>query len=366
MKNNMSETTKKIKDAIKNIESKNFTLLFFVYDTQGAPNGSLAYIYETAYQLKESGYKVKMLYADKEFVGVESWLGKKYASLPHELIDKDASITVSPADFLFIPELYTSVMSATKALPCKRIVIFQNLSYLADTCPMGVSFEDLKIRDFITPSEKLKKRIERLFPVSKINVVHRSLPEYFKQNKTKKLVIDIVATNQNDVNEIIKTFYWRFPHYKWVAFRPVSNVEREDFAKELGDSIATIWCDARTDCGQAALEAMAANSIVIGKVPNNEPDWLTDKDGNILNNGLWFYNNFDAADVIASVVESFIGDSIPEVVYDEMKKTVDTYSEENFKKELSVYNLIFEQRKNELEKVLIAYENKEKKDKEEK
>lgn len=360
----MSEQIKKIKTAIKNIEDKNFSLLFFVYDTKGAPNGSLAYIYETAYQLAEEGYKVKMLYADKDFVGVESWLGDKYSSLPHELIDKDATITVSPSDFLFIPEIYSSVMSATKSLPCKRVVLIQNLSYLADTCPMGVSFEDLKIRDFITTSEGLKARIQRLFPVSKIDVVRHSIPSYFVQNnETKKLIINVVSHSQNDVNSIIKSFYWRFPQYKWVIFRPISNIERHEFADELSNSIATIWCDTNTDFGQVALECMAANSIVIGKIPSDEPDWLY-RNGELVNNGIWFYNNFDAADIIASVVDSFLSNSIPQIVFDEMKNTVSNYTEEKQKDEIiSVYSSIIENRKQELEKILTHYENKEKEEK---
>ena len=123
----MSEKTKKIENSIERLTKKTFTIMFFVVDTKGVPSGSLAYIYETAYQLQQAGYNVKMLHAEKEFVGVGDWLGEKYASLPHECIDKDNTTTVSPSDFLFIQEVYTSAMSATKQLPCKRIVIFQNL-----------------------------------------------------------------------------------------------------------------------------------------------------------------------------------------------------------------------------------------------
>ena len=57
----MSELTKKemIKTIEKNIgkiNDKSFTIYFYVFDTKGNPSGSLSYIYQTAYTLKELGY----------------------------------------------------------------------------------------------------------------------------------------------------------------------------------------------------------------------------------------------------------------------------------------------------------------------
>ena len=102
----MSEENKRVKEleeAIEKIENKESNLYFFVYDTKGVPAGSLAYIYETALYLYEKGYNVKMVHAEKEdFVGVRSWLGDKYADLPHFNNGTD-KLTVGPADFIFIP-----------------------------------------------------------------------------------------------------------------------------------------------------------------------------------------------------------------------------------------------------------------------
>ena len=356
----MSDKIKNIEKRIKKLVNKDFNVMFFVVDTKGIPSGSLAYIYETAYQLQEAGYKVKMLHAEKEFVGVGSWLGEKYASLPHEVIDKDSTTTVSPADFLFIQEVYTSAMSATKQLPCKRIVLFQNFSMLADTCPMGVSFDDLKIRACITISDKLKEKIQRFFPDVKVDVVHRSIPDYFKKEGNKKLIINIVSNDKHEINAIVKPFYWKYPQYKWVAFRPIpNNLAREDFAKALSESFATIWCDTKTDFGQNALEALACGNIIIGKMPENDSEWIY-KNGTIRDNGLWFYNSADAGDMIASAVQSFITDTIPDVIYSEADDTVTSYSQEKQKEEiLDVYPSLFKLRKEELEKLVEIYKKKE-------
>ena len=356
----MSEKVKNIEKSIEKLVNKDFNIMFFVVDTKGIPSGSLAYIYETAYQLHEAGYKVKMLHAEKEFVGVESWLGKKYAELPHEAIDKNNTTTVSPADFLFIQEVYTSAMSATKSLPCKRIILFQNFSLLTDTCPMGVSLDDLKIRSCVAITEDLKDKIKSFFPDVKVDVVHRAVPEYFTKGKNKKLIINIVANDKHEINEIVKPFYWKYPQYKWVAFRPIpNNLTREDFAKALSESFATIWCDTKTDFGQSALEALAAGNVIIGKIPENNSEWIY-KEGSIRDNGLWFYNSGDACDMIASAVQSFITDSIPDVIYTEGQETAAYYSPERQKQEiLEVYKSIFDLRKKELEKFLETYKKTE-------
>ena len=77
-----------IKAEIDKIENKKNRIYFFVIDTKGAPSGSLEYIYNLALILKEDGYNVSMLHTEDEFVGVESWLGKEYAELPHFNVNK--------------------------------------------------------------------------------------------------------------------------------------------------------------------------------------------------------------------------------------------------------------------------------------
>ena len=77
-KKEIKTTIKNIEGALKKLEDKKkVRLYFFIADSKGAPVGSLAYTYELAYKLQELGYNVKMLYAEKEFIGVKDWLGEK-------------------------------------------------------------------------------------------------------------------------------------------------------------------------------------------------------------------------------------------------------------------------------------------------
>lgn len=350
---------KLIQKEIEKIDNKKNKIMFFVMDSKNAPLGSLSYIYETAYQLKEMGYNVHMLHDEKEFVGVESWLGEKYSKLPHDNIKSEFAI--SPSDIMFIPELFTNIMAHTKALPCKRVVILQNLGYMTDFIQPGVTWDDLKMRECVTTSEFLKSRVQTYFPNVQTHVVRPSLPEYFTKDRQtpRQLIINIVAKNKKDVDSIIKPFYWKHPEYKWVSLREVKNVPREDFAKYLNEGVATVWCDTDTSFGYSALEAMSANNIVIGKIPENNVEWLYDKDGNIRDNGIWFYNSSDAPDAIANFIEAFISDEVPSKIYSEMENTVKTYTTDQQIKDIEMVYVkgIFEEHKKTLELYLNTVNN---------
>lgn len=354
----MDSTVKRLTDCIKNIEDKNFNVFFVVIDSKGTPTGSLAYIYETAKELYDLGYKVKMLHAEKEdFEGVGSWLGEEYASLPHANFN-DVTVAVSPDDFIFIPEIYSNVMSATKNFPCKRAVILQNFKYMTEVIPFGVSWDDLKIRDCITTSDSLKERLHKFFPEVSTKVVRPSIPAYFYETEQpKKLIINLVSKSETELNNIIKPFYWKHPEFSWVSLRPVGNVSRKDFADALRDSVATVWCDTSTDFGHSALEAMASGNIVIGKIPEHVPEWLRLEEGK--ENGLWFYDNEESQDAIAGIVQMFLTNTIPAELYESMQETVRMYSPKFMAEDVkSVYEEIFEERKKELEIVLSVYKKK--------
>lgn len=358
--NSSANAVKKLQNAISKIEKKTFKVMFFVVDSKGAPMGLLSYMYHLAYHLKELGYKVQMLHAEKDFCGVESWLGKKYSSLPHFNIEKD-NVDISPCDFLIIPEIYSNVMSQTKSLPCKRIALLHNFNYLTDTIPMGISWDDLQIRDCIVTTENLKKRIVEAFPDVNASVISPAITEDFRKEdgKKKKLLINVIAKNQGDINAILKPFYWKYPIYSWIAFRPVNNLPKEEFADALREGIATIWCDPFTDFGYSALEAMSCGNIVIGKIPENESDWIMNKEGSLKDNALWFYNVKDAPDLIAGVINSFLYNSVPDKIYDEMKDTVEQYTVERQNNEIEkVFGEAFERRKKELETALEIFNKK--------
>lgn len=365
---NKEEMIRVVEENIKKMENKSFNVFFFVIDTKGNPSGSLEYIYRTALTLKGLGYNVAMLHQEEEFVGVRDWLGDAAADLPHHNIEKE-NVEISACDFLFIPEILSSVMSQTKTLPCKRVIILQNHNFMADFMPVGVTPFDVNINEVVTTTNALKDIVDEYFPGIKTHIVRPVINPVFRNNSNpKKLIINVVSRSQDDISRIVKPFYWKYPVYKWVSFRDLRGVTQEVFADALREGAITIWIDEISDFGYSALEAAKSGSIVIAKVPDTSTDWTyvyeESEDGKNASNCLnpafiWFDDIRRVPDMIASVVRTWTLDRIPQELYDNLAKAADNYTydahlsdiekeyvQELFNKRLSDFKEVLAQIKN--------------------
>ena len=377
----------RIEQAINNFKENNFTLYFFIIDSKNIPNANIAYIYEMAKTLNDKGYNVKMLYQleneytqaelyklkkkeevidnSRVFTGVGEWLGKEYSSLPHMNISVE-EWKVTPSDFLFIPEVFSGLMFETykHKIPCKRYVILQNYNYVSEFIPLGVEWKNYGIYDVIASSEKQSELIKNVFPYLRVHVIPPYISNAFRKPiKPKKLVVNIVTKEPNDINRIIKPFYWKYPMYKFVSFRDLRNFPRERFAEFLQEGIITVWVDRDTPFGYVPLEAMKCDNIVIGKVPEIIPEWMTDENG-LLNNGLWVYDINDIPDILSKAIASWRNDEVPQEVFDDMAVTNERYTFEKWSKNIdnTFENIIKEQINNFNEvKNTILNENKKEK-----
>lgn len=337
---------------ITNNENK---LYFFVIDTKGNPSGSLEYIYKLAYTAKESGYNVVMLYQvgkDEEFVGVGEWLGEKYAELEHVSVS-DGDISVTPSDVVFIPEIFANVMIQTKKLPCKRIAILQNYDYMVEQMPFSVQWGDLGILECITNTENNAKLIKDVFPYVKTTVIPPYIDSIFgSTSEPKKMIINVIAKDQSDINRLIKPFYWKYPVYKWVSFRELRGLSKEEFAKALRESEITVCIDDNTSFGYSALEAMKSGNIVLCKATNNELEWSI-TDDNINDSCLWFDTFNDAHKILSSVIRSVITNKVPEKIKEDANSVIARYNKETTVKVFKDYVAnVIEKRKNEINSLL--------------
>lgn len=336
--NKIKETISLIEKEIEKINNKKNKLYFYVIDTKGTPSGTLYYIYDLALQLQEMGYDVRMAHSEKEFIGVGSWMGEKYAMLPHYNTEKD-NLNLSASDIIFIPEINANVMVALKGkkVPCRKVAILTNFNYLTDIIrPVGTTWANMDIFDCITPTEALAERVREVFPSTHTYVVRPRISEMFFEGDVtpKPLTINIVAKNPGDVNSVINPFHWKYPQYGFVPCRELKGLPKSELAKAFKTAFMTIWIDTPTDFGYTAVEAMASGNIVLGKVPENMPDWMTDEKGNLNDSGIWFYNNRDVHSRMAAIIETYMEDSIPPFIYDEMKKTVSKYKTDESHKDI--------------------------------
>lgn len=383
--NNKQDKTSKvienIESVISAVEKKDFTLYFFVVDSKNVPNGTNAYIYNTALGLTKLGYNVKLLYqleneytpqemkdvekgkiaADESriFRGVGEWLGEEYAEIPHMNISRE-EWKVSPADFLFIPEALSGLMFETfkHKIPCKRYVLLQNYDYVTEFIPMGVEWSNYGITDAIATTEQAKKDIQNVFPYVNTKVLNPGIPEYFRKPlEHKKLIVSIVAKNQSDVNKIIKPFYWKYPIYKFVSFRDLRGFPREQFAELLKESAITVWVDESTKFGYSALEALRCGNILIGKIPQDVPEWMGDGE-TLYDNGIWFDNIKNIPEILASVVGAWMNDEIPEELTEAVAKTNELYKEDEWEKNLeATFDTIVKERVEELKQFEAIIKN---------
>ena len=354
-KKKVTETVDRIKKELEKIKDKSFNVYFYVIDTKGVPSGSLLYIYKIAYELKELGYNVTMLHNETDFVGIGQWAEKKYADLKHAKTN-DRGITTSPSDFLIIPEIYTDIMSQTKNLPCKRVILLQNFDYMTRIIPVGVHPYEYGITDVIVNTNANEKLVRDNLPRMSVKKIRPGISSaMFRANeKPKKMIVNFVVKDGNDASRIVKPFFWKYPQLKWVTFAQLANLPQDIFADALRDAAITVVVDEDTSFGYAALEALKAGCIVIAKIPENTPDWMLNEKGELTDSIVWVDTLNEAADIIANLVAMWVRDDVPEELYDEIEKTAGTYTMDWMKEDIkSVFvDGLFAERKEEIEKAL--------------
>lgn len=352
-----------VEESIKKIENKDFTAYFLVIDTKGNPSGSLEYIYQTAFTLRELGYNAVMIHNDKEFVGVEEWLGKKYADLPHKNFETE-NVEIGPSDFLFIPEIFANIVGQLKNISCKKIMIVQNYNYLPEFMPISSTLDDMKINDVVTTTNVQATKVKEYFPTVQTHVVAPSIKKVFRNSdKPRKLIINVVSKNQEDVYRIMKPFYWKYPIYKWISFRELRGLDQETLSTALRETPITVCIDAETNFGYVELEALRCGSILLAKIPSTPSDWNleTDKNGeqHLTDACVWFDNIDSVPDMLASIIRTWTLDRIPSEVYNNLHKFDLMFTPEQQSKEIErVYGHdIFEKRLNDLKEFHIQLKN---------
>ena len=317
MENTIEE---KVKQSIQVLRDKQARIYFLVQDTKGNAKASVRYIYQMAQTLKDNGFNPIILHEKADYSGVIAWLDEEYMSLPHKAIEGQ-NLEISPEDFLIIPELFGYVMDQVKQLPCAKIVLTQQYSHMLETLQPGQSWNQFGFMKCLTTSNKQKEYIERVMRQSSFDVIEPYITDSFKPKSTPAMpIIGIHTKEQNDAINIIKTFYLKFPQYRWFTFRDLRGLSEKEFAKSLSDCFLSVWIDDDSAFGTFPLESMKSGVPVIGKVPNIPSDWMTEQ------NGIWITDKTLFVDVIADYIQNWLEDNINPEIQDEMKKTVEQFS----------------------------------------
>jgi hypothetical protein len=256
-------------------------------------------------------------------------------------------------------------MKQTVNFPCKRIVFLQSYEYIFEMLEIGEGWEQFGIKDVITTNENLSKYVNSLFRGMTTDIIPLGIPSYFENDgKPKVPTVAMVARDKRELLKIVKIFYQKYPHYRFLTFRDMSGLPRKTFANELSKSFLSVWIDELSSFGTFPLESIKTNTPVIGKIPRMVPEWMgtIDEAGNLnLNdNGIWTANLNSIPDIIATMVGLYLEDALPQNIMNGMVEWSDKYSTEDSDKILGeVYDKIFKRRIVELEFSYQQISNKE-------
>jgi glycosyltransferase involved in cell wall biosynthesis len=177
--------------------------------------------------------------------------------------------------------------------------------------------------------------------------------------------VAIHTRNQGDAAKMAKSFYLQYPIYKWITFKELRGLPREQFASELSKSCLAVWVDEQSSFGTFPLEAIECNTPVIGKIPNMIPEWMenVDEQGNVTikQNGVWTNTTLNIPELIATYLKVWLEDSVPADLTDAINESKGLYTPENqVEVATSVYAKLLDNRISELKITLETLENAQK------
>jgi hypothetical protein len=317
MENTLQE---KVKQSIQILRDKKARIYFLVQDTKGNAKASIKLIYQMAKILIDNGYNPIILHEKADYAGVVAWLEEEYMEIPHKAIEGQ-NLEIAPEDFIIVPELFGYVMEQIKNLPCAKIVLAQAYSQIVETLQPGQNWFQYGFLKCITTSQIQQEHIEKVMRQASFDIVKPLISSEFSPKALPAMpIIGIHTREQSDTINLIKTFYLRFPQYRWFTFRDLRGLSEKEFANSLRECFLSVWIDDKSGFGTFPLESMASNVPVIGKVPNIRPEWMTD------DNGIWITDETLLCDVIADFIQNWLEDNITPELYDSMKQTVENYT----------------------------------------
>lgn len=329
----------KLTHALEKLTSKEAAIYFLTMDTKGQAKASVALTYDIVKELKKNNYNALIMHEKNDFHDVTTWLGDEYKDIPHVSIESK-QVEVILSDLVIIPEVFGHVLEQTQEMPCEKLILAQAYDYVLETLPPGLTWRNYNVGTCITTSKKQEEYLTTLMGNLKYYNVQPYIKDSFKKlQEPQPPLISIHTREPRDTMKIIKSFYLKYPQFKWITFRDLRNLATKKFAEDLSESFVSVWVDDISGFGTFPLESMKCGVPVIGKVPNLKPEWMTE------DNGIWTYEINQMVDILGNFVQKWLEDELPEQLYTDMESTVKVYTEENFKNSvISVFGAINERK----------------------
>lgn len=374
-----------IENVVSKLEKKDFSIYIYC-PAMSNPSGGISVLFKHAKVLKDAGYNVQVVYepqqnskasieatqkaklkgATKPVIIFDkfnpSWLGsiKDEISMrplaEGELIYADGttekvdSLMMNPEDIMVIPEGFPNIMENTAQLPCKRVVLAQSWYYILSGMKVGQKWQHFGIKDVISVSDGITEYINTIMPGLTVRNYKQSIDrELFnipEKLSDKAPMISYMPgrgpESQMKTNNVIRTFYEFYPHYRWIRFAPLQGLSKEDFANQVKTSAFVLYTDEVAGFGTLPLEAMASGTHVIGWTPFGSKEYINE------NNGFWAVNGdvFQLAELIGLALDRYFNGLLDsEEIAEVYEKTISEYTnEKEVESVLNIYKEITNER----------------------
>ena len=344
------EIVSNIEQSIDKIKKKEHKTVFIVPDTKGNGRACVSVIYRQAMALNQAGYNVALLLEKKDSIKPSVWLGEEFDKLTHYTIEEN-NMVMGGHDFIVVPEIYGSVFEQIEKLPMEKILLIQSYDYLLEPYAPGTSFLDKGVTNTITTSETLGNMLDDTMRFTNTKVIPVGVPDWFQP--TDNLIKPTIAIHCRDAKKaakLIKTFYLKYPIYRFISFKDMHTMTEKDFATNLKDCCLSVWVDDESSFGTFPIESMKCNVPVIGKIPNIIPEWMSD------DNGIWVYDEHQIVDLISAYIKNWLEDSVPENLLNLSETLKDKYTMTGLvDTTIKVYEEFYNERIMKLEKIKEDY-----------
>ena len=349
------ENIEKLEISLSKLEENKQIIYFLTYDTKNNQRASLQHIYDLALTINKKGFISKILVEDKTYGGVEDWLGEGYNDLPVVSI-KDDKVEINIEDIIVVPEYYSNVLEQLSNIKCVKVMLLQQKEYMFETLSLGSRWSNFGFDKVITTTNNTKKYVLEYFPETLVHIIPPFIGDNFKPSeKPLKPYIAISCRNRSKSRKFISEFYLKFPQLRWITFRDMVQMTYDEFAASLKECFVSLWVDEESTFGTFPLESMKCGVPVIGKIPNNEPDWLGE-------NGMWTYDESKLVEILGTYVLAWLeGVELTDEIKNKMKDTLLPYdssiTENNI---ISVFNSFKNKREEQIKNALEKLKTEEK------
>jgi hypothetical protein len=313
------ENIERLQSALDRLQTSESIVYFLTYDTKNNARASIKHIYDMALTLNNSGIPSKILVEDGTYVGVGNWLGDTYKELEVVSIKED-KIELKIDDILVVPEYYSNALEQLATVKCVKVMLIQQRDYIFENLSIGSRWTDFGFDRAITTTNHSKKYINDVFPEVLTYVIPPIISDNFKPIELPlKPYVAISCRDRNIHRRLISEFYLKYPQLRWITFRDMVQLSYDDFASNLKECMVSLWVDDESTFGTFPLESMKCGIPVVGKIPNNEPDWLGE-------NGMWTYDLNKLTEILGTYVMAWIeGVELTDEVKDKMRETLLPY-----------------------------------------